>query len=183
VTLTATPDVGYLFAGWGGDLTGSANPTTLTLDADKSVTATFVASQVTLSTTTVGSGSVSLSPPGGTYDAGTVVTLTATPDPGFAFSGWSGDLSGSQNPATLTLDGDKSVTATFVGPQFTLTVTVEGSGKVRLQPSGGVYTAGTVVTLKATPHKKFTGWSGDLSGTSSTETLVMDSDKDVTASF
>jgi hypothetical protein len=183
VTLTATPDVGYLFAGWGGDLTGSANPTTLTLDADKSVTASFVEAQVTLSVTTSGSGSVSLSPPGGTYDAGTVVTLTATPDPGFAFSGWSGDLSGSQNPATLTLDADKSVTATFVGPQFTLTVTVEGSGKVRLQPSGGVYTAGTVVTLKATPHKKFTGWSGDLSGTSSTETLVMDSDKDVTASF
>ena len=111
------------------------------------------------------------------------MTLTATPDPGFAFEGWSGDLSGSQNPATLTLDGDNSVTATFVGPEFTLTVTVEGSGKVRLQPSGGVYTAGTVVTLNATPAKKFTGWSGDLSGSSSTETLVMDSDKDVTASF
>jgi hypothetical protein len=33
------------------------------------------------------------------------------------------------------------------------------------------------------PPKKFTGWSGDLSGSSSTETLVMDSDKNVTASF
>jgi hypothetical protein len=182
VTLTASPDVGYAFEAWGGALVGSANPTTLTMDADKTVTASFVASQVTLSVTTSGQGSVSLSPPGGSYDAGTVVTLTATPAPGFAFAGWSGDLAGSANPASLTLDADKSVTATFVA-MFTLSVTVEGSGKVQLQPSGGTYAAGTAVTLKAVPPKKFTGWSGDLSGSSSTETLVMDSDKSVTASF
>lgn len=69
--------------------------------------------QYTLTVNVVGSGSVSLDPPGGSYDPGTTVTLTATPAGGFVFSGWSGDLSGTQNPATLTMDANKSVTATF----------------------------------------------------------------------
>lgn len=69
--------------------------------------------QYTLTTNTVGSGSVALNPPGGAYDAGTVVTLTATGSTGWAFAGWSGDLSGSVNPTTITMNGNKTVTATF----------------------------------------------------------------------
>ncbi|MGH7419123.1 MAG: InlB B-repeat-containing protein, partial [Candidatus Rokuibacteriota bacterium] len=61
----------------------------------------------------LGSGTVRLDPPGGTYDADTVVTLTAAPLAGHAFTGWSGDLTGTANPTTLRLDADKSVTATF----------------------------------------------------------------------
>ena len=45
---------------------------------------------------------------------GDVVTLTATPDPDWAFAGWSGDLSGTANPITITLTGNNVVTATFV---------------------------------------------------------------------
>jgi uncharacterized repeat protein (TIGR02543 family) len=41
VTLTATPDLGYLFTGWAGDATGTANPLAVVMDADKNVTATF----------------------------------------------------------------------------------------------------------------------------------------------
>jgi len=69
--------------------------------------------QYTLTVTTDGSGSVELVPPGGIYNEGTQVQLIATPDPSAAFSGWSGDLSGSQNPATITMDSDKSVRAVF----------------------------------------------------------------------
>ena len=60
-----------------------------------------------------GSGTVTLNPPGGTYDSGTQVTLTATANPGYVFDEWSGDLSGTDNPATITMDSDKSVTAHF----------------------------------------------------------------------
>jgi hypothetical protein len=63
----------------------------------------------------VGPGNVSVSPPGGTYEVGETVTLTATPYPGARFSSWSGDLSGSTTPQALVMDGDKSVTASFVG--------------------------------------------------------------------
>ncbi|UCH96662.1 MAG: PKD domain-containing protein, partial [Candidatus Aminicenantes bacterium] len=69
--------------------------------------------QYTLTTNTVGQGSITLDPPGGTYNEGTVVTLTAVPDAGWQFDGWSGDLSGSDNPATITMNSDKNVTATF----------------------------------------------------------------------
>jgi hypothetical protein len=69
--------------------------------------------QHTLTVISVGSGTVTIDPPGGVYDAGRVVTLTATATAGWELSGWSGDLSGSTNPETITMDTDRSVTATF----------------------------------------------------------------------
>jgi hypothetical protein len=59
------------------------------------------------------------------YDAGTVVTVTATPDSGWQFDNWSGDLSGSTNPTTITMNSNKSVTATFseVGTTGTVGIT------------------------------------------------------------
>ncbi|UII27141.1 T9SS type A sorting domain-containing protein [Fulvivirga maritima] len=59
-------------------------------------------------------GSVSLSPSGGNYAAGTVVTLTASANSGYSFSGWSGDASGNSTSTTVTMDGNKSVTAAFI---------------------------------------------------------------------
>ena len=49
------------------------------------------------------------------YEPGKLVTLTASPAGGYTFSHWSGDLGGSQNPAQITMDGDKSITAHFSG--------------------------------------------------------------------
>jgi PKD repeat protein len=60
-----------------------------------------------------GQGTVAMNPTGGSYAAGTAVTLTATADSGWQLSGWSGDLTGSANPAAVTMDANKSVTATF----------------------------------------------------------------------
>ena len=104
----------------------------------------------------VGTGSVDLSPAGGVYEDSTVVTLTATAAPGWTFAGWSGDLSGSENPATILMDGNKNVTATFAPPQHTLTATVNGAGIVDLNPPGGIYDEGTVVTLTANPDPGLT---------------------------
>jgi len=69
--------------------------------------------QYTLTVNKVGNGNVTLSPAGGTYYAGTVVQLTATADSGWTFGGWSGDLTGSTNPTTITMNGNKTATATF----------------------------------------------------------------------
>ncbi len=185
VTLTATPSSGYQFSGWSGDLSGSTNPATITMNANKSVTATFTVIQLTLTVNTVGSGSVALDPPGGTYNTGTVVTLTATPTSGYQFSGWSGDLNGSTNPVTITMSANQNVTATFAVIQHTLTVNTVGSGSVALDPPGGTYNTGTVVTLTATPSSgyQFSGWSGDLSGSTNPATITMDANKSVTATF
>jgi hypothetical protein len=81
------------------------------------VTATFTQIEYTLTVTVVGSGSVAKDPDHATYHYGDVVSLTATADLGWTFAGWSGDLTGTTNPGTVTIDGNKGVTATFIGPK------------------------------------------------------------------
>ena len=61
-----------------------------------------------------GGGSVTKNPDLAAYPAGTVVTLTANPGAGYAFSSWSGAVTGTANPTTVTMNSNKSVTATFV---------------------------------------------------------------------
>ena len=80
-----------------------------------------------------GSGSVQADPEPncptdpGLYQEGTEVQLSANPNTGFSFGGWSGDLTGSTNPDVITIDGEKTVTANFidnvmlVSPSGTLT--------------------------------------------------------------
>jgi uncharacterized repeat protein (TIGR02543 family) len=80
-------------------------------------------SQYVLSVNVVGSGNVLRVPDQATYPNGANVDLTAVPDPGWAFAGWSGDLSGTTNPETITMNADANVTATFVQEQYTLNVT------------------------------------------------------------
>jgi endo-1,4-beta-xylanase len=72
-------------------------------------------------TLTIGvSGSGTTSPSAGnhSYQAGSAVTISATPLQGFVFSGWSGTITGSANPLTITMDSNKSLTASF-NPQST----------------------------------------------------------------
>ncbi len=49
----------------------------------------------------------------GTYEPDTTATITAVPNPGYRFTGWTGDASGTVNPLTITMDADKTVGATF----------------------------------------------------------------------
>ena len=111
VTVTASPAEGYGFSRWSGDCSG-AGPCVVTMDGDKTVTAIFV-TRFTLTTMAEPSSGGTVSPEGTTsYDAGTQVTVSATPATGYNFSGWSGDCSGSGS-CVVTMDGDKSVTARF----------------------------------------------------------------------
>ncbi|UCF12932.1 MAG: hypothetical protein JSW06_01410, partial [Thermoplasmatales archaeon] len=176
---------GWTFSHWSGDLSGSSNPETITMNGNKVVTAHFTQDQYTLTVSVVGSGSVNLNPPGGIYPSGTVVTLTAVPAAGWTFSHWSGDLSGSSNPETITMNGNKVVTAHFTQDQYTLTVSVVGNGSVTLNPPGGTYLSYTVVTLTANadPGWTFSHWSGNLSGSNNPENITMDGNKTVIATF
>jgi hypothetical protein len=77
------------------------------------IDASFAIDQHTLAVTVVGHGTVAKSPNQPTYDAGSIVHLTATPDSSYGFAGWSVDASGNTNPLDVTMDTDKNITATF----------------------------------------------------------------------
>jgi hypothetical protein len=121
VTLTATAGSGSVFAGWSGCDTVSGATCTVTMNAAKTVTATFDLPRFVLTVSRTGLiGSVSSSPSGiscgsdcsESYAVDTVVTLTASPS--LVFTGWSGCDSASGATCTVTMRSAKSVTARFL---------------------------------------------------------------------
>jgi uncharacterized delta-60 repeat protein len=147
-----------------------------------------------------GSGSVTSSPSGidcgdtcwAPFAAGPVM-LTATASPGSAFTGWSGDCSGSGS-CTLSMNADQTATATFESHKtLTLTKAGDGTGTVTSSPSGiscgsscaSSFTHGTTVTLTASAAagSSFAGWSGAGCSGTGTCTVTLDADKPVTATF
>lgn len=111
-TVTAVPSAGYVFTGWTGAASGTANPLTVTMDGNKTIGATFTA-QYTVTVTPPTNGSVTGLAAGGLYLDGTSATLTAVPATGYLFGSWGGSASGSTNPLVLPVNGNKTVTASF----------------------------------------------------------------------
>ena len=60
----------------------------------------------------------SVTPSGGGFSSTSTPTLTATPNTGYIFTGWSGDLSGNKTPITIFMNGDKNITANFKVPEL-----------------------------------------------------------------
>jgi hypothetical protein len=121
---------------------------------------------------------------GGKYKSSAQVTLTASPASGYMFDHWSGGASGTASTITITIDSDKNVIANFKATH-TLTINISPLGTGSVFPSSGEYESGVQVTLTASPASGYTFeyWSGSVSGTTSTITITMDSDKSVTAHF
>ncbi len=136
--------------------------------------------QYTLTVTAGEGGTVSTE--GGTYDEGTEVTITATPDEGYDFVGWEGSDS-TENSLTITLNSNESFNALFEFiPIYTLTVLSSEGGIV--STAGGEYTEGAEVEIIATPNEgfSFTGWEG-IDDTSSSVIVSVSSNATVTALF
>ncbi|WP_051205365.1 InlB B-repeat-containing protein [Salinimicrobium xinjiangense] len=186
VKLTATPAAGYEFSSWSGDATGSTNPLTVTMDADKNITANFTPIQFSLSLTAQ-NGTIAKDPNQQTYNSGSTVKLTASPAVGYQFSSWSGDASGSTNPLTVTMNANKNITANFTLvpiSTYTLNVTAQ-NGTVAKNPNQQTYSSGTTVKLTAIPATgyQFSSWSGDASGSTNPLTITMNANKNITANF
>ena len=103
------------------------------------------------------------------------MTLTATADTGYTFTGWSGDLSGTTNPTTITLNGDKTVGATFTINTFTLTYTAGTGGTLTgVSPQTVNYgESGTLVTAVANTGYHFVSWSDGVLTAARTDSNVM----------
>ncbi|MBX3605942.1 MAG: hypothetical protein KF788_11740 [Piscinibacter sp.] len=187
IQLVAEPAAGQRLRGWEGDCTGSAATITVTLDAPVACRAAFEPNGQQVASLTLvaqGGGRVAADPPGLVYAPGTVVLLTATPDTGRRFVGWTGDadcLDGS-----LTMDADRACTGVFEADPAVaqLTVQVSGNGRVTSAPAGidcgsacsTSFAAGTSVTLVAAPDIGYgVGWTGaaGCSGSALTVSLTL----------
>lgn len=206
ITLVATADPNTIFGGWSGDCTGMS-ACLVTVDAAKSITATFSRIQLGLATNVKGSGQARLvSVPsgidcgqGGTgctaqFDEGSNVTLTPVIAQGSTFAGWNGDCGGI-GTCTVSMSATRNVGATFNLIRYAVVVLLNnpGGGLVQSQPQGIVcgqtcfanFELGQTVTLNASPAAGFTflGWSGDCSGTGICTITGISTAHSVTAHF
>jgi len=117
--IEAIPDTSnFRFDGWTGDVPPgheNDNPLSVTMDSDKSIQANFIR-QYTLTISSSNGGTTNPVPGNYTYDSGAYVSVQAIPNSGYNFTGWSGDVTGTTNPISITMNGDKSITANFSAP-------------------------------------------------------------------
>jgi hypothetical protein len=176
VNLVATPDEYYHFVNWSGDVDTIADvnaaETTITMNADCSITANFV-KQYGLAISSTTGGSVTMPGEGmHTYDGGEVVNLVAKANKGYQFVNWAGNVHtiADVNTAstTITMNDDYSVIANFeaIPPaQYTLTISSTEGGSVTTPGQGTFrYDAGAVVDLVTESEEgyKFFDWTGDI---------------------
>lgn len=145
---------------------------------------------------TPGAGVVSSTPAGDRFDDGTVVTVSATENFGYHFAAWtdeSGNIVSEENPYTFTVSGPTSLTATYTQiAVYPINLIIEGganSNLVQFAPAGNIingvhwYEAGTEVRLTALNNRilTFTNWEDNT--TSAGRNVIMDGEKNFTASF
>lgn len=113
-----------------------------------------------------------------------MISIVATPSAGWQFDRWAGDVAGTEPALEIMVDSDLSIEASFI-QFFNVTVAQRDGGTVVLAPAGGTYEAGKTVSLTAVPNPgyEFVNWTGDLSGTELTASLLVDSNKSIVPGF
>jgi streptogramin lyase len=209
-TVTATPGAGAVFAGWGGDCTGTG-ACAVTMTQARTVVAHFVPATTTTYNLTVTregydrgtpsptvTGTVTSQPAGvncgstciAAFFEGQIVSLTAVAAGNAVFSGWSGACSGT-GTCEVPMTSARLVTARF-DASATLTVNRSGQGGVASQPAGiacgaacaANFALDSVAALTARPAlaSTFLGWAGACAGSGNCQ-VTMDAARAVTATF
>ncbi|MBN1560687.1 InlB B-repeat-containing protein [candidate division KSB1 bacterium] len=193
IDLYATPEYGYRFSHWDGEVAEKYAPsTTITMSDHKTVKANFahIDYRLIMSASPENGGTVTPSVGTHVYRSWKIVPLSAEPAPGYKFTGWSGDVADRLDPTTtIEISGDKQVVANFApAGHYTLTMNVSPSGTGITSPSEGthIYDLNQVVNITATPVSGyvFREWLGDVADPTNPQTSVtINADKNVTAVF
>jgi uncharacterized repeat protein (TIGR02543 family) len=141
VNISATAATGYVFDHWSGGATGSVNPTSVTMDAAKSVTAVFVVNSVTSSAT----------PSNATPAVGQQIVVSINVDMTHVVAADSklGSFTGSLvwDPAVLAYAGNSGLLAGFTGA---VNATNVGSGRIDFNGANATGTTSNFVVFQIT---------------------------------
>jgi len=183
LVIDPTPDTGYRFAGWTGGASGSADPLTVTVTSNMTITANFDRLQYSVVVNSTAGGSTDQDG-SHTVNHGDTLVIDPTPDTGYGFTGWSDGASGSADPLTVTVTSNMTITANFGRVDYTVIVNSTAGGSTDQDGSHTVNHGDTLV-IDPTPDTGygFTGWTGDASGSDDPLTVTVTSRMTITASF
>lgn len=141
ISLQASANEGWVFAGWQGDVVSTANPINLSMTQNFTMIGSFEQRMYALTVDVNGEGTVAetvVQQKATDYAEGTVVELEAVPEENWVFARWEGDLSGSDNPAEITVDEPKNIVAAFATLPTVITGLVESITDDSAQSGGDV---------------------------------------------
>ena len=192
-TITATPAPCYVFTGWSGSVSGSANPLSFPVNSAVTVQPTFALKSYDLTVTSaygspvpaVGVSSYSC---GANYNASVASpVLGAGGTTRYLCSGWTGtgDIPSVGAGTSVSVVGASahSSLAWNWDTEYLLTTSVVGAGTVDV--ATGWVAAGSLVTLTATPNacQQFTGWTGSIASSANPITVTMSQAENLVANF
>ena len=180
IEISAIPYSGVNFTGWDDGITD--NPRSITVTQDMEIMAIFEKTETYTITVRAENPLLGTTYGSGAYPLNQVVTIGATPNMGFYFSGWQdGNM---DNPRTITVTGNAEYIASFAqSPVMTYTVTVYFNENQGIVLGTGTYVAGNIATLAAIPADGFVfqKWGDDT--TDNPKEVLVDHDIVLTAFF
>jgi hypothetical protein len=195
VIVTATPNPGYTFTNWTeGGVEVSTNPIyQFTISGNKILVANFTAVppiQFAVTVLSIPSAGGTTSG-GGAFNAGSLVTVTATPNPGYTFTNWTenGTVITSSISYQFTISGNRTLVANFTAvPPIQYTVTLSSIPLAGGMTNGsGAFNSGSSVIITATPNPgyTFTNWteSGTIVSTNAGYTFTLSGNRTLVANF
>ncbi|MFA5773013.1 MAG: ice-binding family protein, partial [Thermoplasmata archaeon] len=174
----------------GASLEGRALARTesVTLDANTislNTGATVIPYTVTLSSNPSAGGTTS---GGGTFNSGSSVTVTATPNAGYTFTNWTENgIEVSTNASyQFTISGNRTLVVNFAAMQYTVTLSSNPAAGGTTS-EGGTFNSGSSVTVTATPNAgyTFTNWTenGIAVSTNASYTFTISGNSTLVANF
>lgn len=189
VTLTATPAGNSHFVQWleDGDLLSDQEVVTITMNANRTITAVFALNQYQVGLSSVPEG-IGNQTGAGTYAHGQVATISTTQPEGYTFIHWKeGSTIFSTSPSfQFEVTADRAFTAYFGVNQYEVTLEAdpEEGGMVS---GGGIFDFGTEITVTAEPAEgyDFGGWrmDGQVVATQLNYTFIVEEDVELVAKF
>ena len=186
VTASVVPNPGYVFVNWteAGVVVSTEVNYNFNIESNRILVANFTAQYtIALSSLPLAGGTTTGA---GAFNSGTSVTVTAIPSVGYTFTNWTEGTTvvSPLKDFTFLASVNRTLVANFGINMYLLTVT-SLNGTVTKLPNQTTYSHGTSVVLTATPAVgyTFTSWSGDAIGTVSPLTVIMNSEKNITANY